>query len=314
MLLFALKRVAAGIALLFVVVVATFFLAHMATPDPTVPLLGATATDAQREALALRIGTDRPLLVQLWDWLSHAVRGDLGVSWRNSQPVNEQLALKFPVTLSIVAFATLLSAVFGAIFGLLGGLRPGRIVDRILSWGSILLYALPGFWLSFILIIWFAIDLAWFPAVGYIEPSQSFSAWLRSITLPAVSLALGAIVMIAQQLRNAIVLNARKDFVRTLRSRGLSERRVAAHILRNSAPEALTVLAVLFVGLLSGAVVVETIFALPGIGVLTNSASQTGDIPIVLGITVVSVIFVVIVNAVLDLILAWLNPKVRASL
>jgi peptide/nickel transport system permease protein len=314
MALFALKRVASGLALLLAVSVATFFLAHLAIPDPTVPLLGATATDAQREALALRIGTNRPILVQLWDWLSHAVTGDLGVSWRNSQSVNEEMALKFPVTLSVVAFATLLSAVFGTLFGLLGGLRPGSIVDRILNWGSIILYALPGFWLSFILVIWFAIDLAWFPAVGYIDPSQSMLGWLESITLPAVSLALGAIVMIAEQLRNAIVLNSGKDYVRTLRSRGLSGRRVSVHLLRNSAPEALTVLAVLFVGLLSGAVVVETIFALPGIGVLTNSASQTGDIPVVLGITVVSVIFVVIVNAVLDLILAWLNPKVRASL
>ena len=314
MVLFALKRIVSGVALLIVVSIATFFLAHLATPDPTVPLLGATATDAQREALALRIGTNRPIPVQLWDWLSHAITGNLGLSWRNSQPVNDQLALKFPVTLSVVVFATVLSAVFGTLFGLASGLRPGSILDRILSWGSIILYALPGFWLSFILITWFALDLGWFPAIGYIDPSQSILGWLESITLPAVSLALGAIVMIAEQLRNAIVLNAEKDYIRTLRSRGLTSGRVALHLLRNSAPEALTILAVLFVGLLSGAVVVETIFALPGIGVLTNSASQTGDIPIVLGITVVSVVFVVIVNAVLDLILAWLNPKVRASL
>lgn len=314
MLLFVLKRIASGIALLVVVSVGTFFLAHIAIPDPTIQLLGTTATDAQREALALRIGTGRPLLVQLWDWLSHAITGDFGVSWRSSQPVMDELAIKFPVTLSVVVFATILSAFFGTVFGMLSGLRPGSVIDVVLNWASIVLYALPGFWLSFVLIVWFAIDLAWFPAVGYTEPSVSLTGWLASITLPAVSLALGAIVMIAEQLRNAIVTNANRDYVRTLRSRGLGGSRVATHLLRNSAPEALTVLAVLFVGLLSGAVVVESIFALPGIGVLTNSASQTGDIPVVLGITVVSVVFVVIVNAVLDLVLAWLNPKVRASL
>ncbi|MFT4230397.1 MAG: ABC transporter permease [Microbacterium sp.] len=314
MLLFVLRRIGSGVGLLLAVSVGTFFLAHLATPDPTALLLGASATDAQRDALALRIGTDRPLLVQLWDWLTHAIAGDFGTSWRSFQPVGAELAIKVPVTLSVVALATILSAVFGAVFGLISGLRPGSVVDRVLSWVSIVLYSLPGFWLSFVLVIWFAIDLAWFPAVGYVDPSVSVVGWLSSIALPAVSLALGAIVMIAEQLRNAMVTNASRDYVRTLRSRGLSNGRVSVHLLRNSAPEALTILAVLFVGLLSGAVVVESIFALPGIGVLTNSASQTGDIPVVLGITVVSVVFVVVVNVLLDLALAWLNPKVRASL
>jgi peptide/nickel transport system permease protein len=157
------------------------------------------------------------------------------------------------------------------------------------------------------------VQLKWFPAVGYVPPAQSADGWLRSITLPAVSLALGGIVAVAEQLRNAVIAQSRQDWVRTLRSRGLSTTRVNLHILRNASPAALTVIALMFVGLLSGAIVVEQIFSLPGLGQLTNQSSQNGDIPMLLGITVVSIVFVVLINLLLDLVLGWINPKVRVS-
>lgn len=311
MLLFTAKRVLSGVVLLVVVSVATFFLAHFAISDPTAALLGTTATPAQQAALAQKIGIDRPLLVQFWDWFSHVITGDFGVSWRNFQPVGGQLAIKVPVTLSVVTLATLITAVVGTIFGLLAGLNPGSWFDRITKGVSVVLFALPGFWISLVLVTWFAIQLKWFPAVGYVPPSQSIGGWLRSIALPAVSLALGGIVAVAEQLRNAVLSTRRHDYIRTLRSRGLSAGRVNLHILRNASPAALTVLALMFVGLLSGAIIVEAIFSLPGIGQLTNASSQNGDIPMLLGITVVSIVFVVIVNLLLDLVLGWVNPKVR---
>lgn len=310
---FILKRLLFGALLLVVVSIGTFFLARLAIPDPTMSLLGTGATDAQREALAQRIGLDQPFLTQFWDWFRGLLTGDFGESWKGFSSVNRELAVKVPVTLSVIIFATILAAVFGTIVGVISGMFPGSVMDRIVKYVSVLLYALPGFWLSFVLITWFAIQLKWFPAVGYVQPGTSIGGWLASITLPAVSLALGAIVMIAEQLRNAIIQNSEKDYVRTLRSRGLPESRVILHLLRNSAPEALAVLAVLFVGLLSGAVVVETIFALPGIGVLANAASLIGDIPTLMGVTVVSILLVIIVNALLDVLLGWLNPKARAT-
>lgn len=311
MLKFTVKRLLSGVILLAVITVASFFLAHLAIGDPTIALLGDTATPAQQEALRQQLGLDRPLLEQFWDWLRHAVTGDFGTSWRFSRPVNDELALKVPVTLSVVAFGTLLAAVVGTAFGLLAGLRPGSVVDRIVKMCAVVLFALPGFWVSLVLVIWFAINLRWFPAVGYVPIDQSFGGWLRSITLPAVALALGGIVSVAEQLRNAVVRVSGQDFVRTLRSRGLSAGRVNTHILRNASPAALTVLALQFVALLGGAVIVEAIFSLPGIGALTTSASNSGDIPVLLGITVVSVVFVVIINFLLDLVLGIINPKVR---
>lgn len=313
MLRFTLKRLLSGIVLLLIVSTGTFFLAHLAIGDPTVGLLGNSATAAQQEALAHKIGIDRPLPTQFFDWGINALTGDFGVSWRNFQPVNEQIMLKLPVTLSVVTFAIILSAIFGALSGVLAGLNPGSAIDRIVKGASVVLFALPGFWVSLVLVIWFAVNLKWFPAVGYIQPTVSPGGWMRSITLPAVSLALGAVVMIAEQLRNALINVNTQDYVRTLRSRGLSQGRVIVHMLRNAAPSSLTILALMFVGLLGGAIVVEQVFALPGIGAMTNGSSQNGDIPILLGITIISVIFVVAVNFALDVVLGWINPKARVK-
>jgi peptide/nickel transport system permease protein len=313
MLSFTLKRLLSGVILLFAVATGTFFLAHAAIPDPTLGLLGSAATPEAQAALAQKIGTDRPLLVQFGDWIGGMLRGDFGDSWKNFQPIGKQIALKLPVTLSVVTVSILLSAVLGGVLGVIAGLRPNTWIDRAVKAGSVILFALPGFWVALVLVMIFAVQLKWFPAVGYTAPSQSVGEWLQSITLPAIALALGAIVMIAEQLRNAIMQADRQDYVRTLRSRGLPPWRVVIHLLRNAAPASLTILALMFVGLLSGAIVVEQIFALPGIGAMTQGASQNGDIPMLLGITVITVIFVVILNFLLDILLGWINPKARVN-
>lgn len=313
MLTFTLKRLISGVILLFAVATATFFLAYAAIPDPTVGLLGAAATPESQAALAERIGTDRPILVQYGEWMVQLLQGNFGDSWKNFQPIGEQIAVKLPVTLSVVTGAILLAALLGTIFGVAAGLRPGTWIDKLVKAGAVVLFALPGFWVALVLVMIFAVQLRWFPAVGYVQPSTSVSGWLQSIILPAIALALGAIVMIAEQLRNAIIQTDGQDYVRTLRSRGLPRWRIIVHLLRNSAPPALTVLALLFVGLLSGAIVVEQVFALPGIGPLTQASAQNGDIPMLLGITVITVIFVVVINFLLDVLLGWINPKARAK-
>lgn len=313
MLSFTLKRLVSGVILLVVVATGTFFLAHAAIPDPTLGLLGSAATPEAQLVLAERIGTDRPVLVQFGEWVAHLVRGDFGFSWKNFQPVGAQLAVKLPVTLSVVSVAILLSAVLGTVFGLLAGLRPNSWIDRMVKAAAVVLFALPGFWVALVLVMVFAVNLRLFPAVGYVSPGESVGGWVQSITLPAIALALGAVVMIAEQLRNAIIQADSQDYVRTLRSRGLPGWRIVVHLLRNAAPASLTVLALMFVGLLSGAIIVEQIFALPGIGPLTQSSSQDGDIPMLLGVTVITVVFVVIVNFLLDILLGWINPKARVK-
>lgn len=311
MLAFLFQRLSAGLALLATVATGTFFLAHLAIGDPTDSLLGASATPEQQTALAARLGTDRPLVVQFGDWAGRALTGDLGTSWVNEQPVGSQIARRVPVTGSVVSVAMALTALFGTLIGLVAGLRPESRFDRALRGITVVLFALPGFWLSLVLITIFAVKLRWLPAVGYVSLTADPLGWLRSVTLPAVSLALGTTVIVAEQLRNQVIAVSQRDFVRTLRARGLPPGRVRLHILRNAAPAALTVLAVLFASLLGGAVVIELIFNLPGLGQLTLASSQNGDIPVLLGVTVVTVVFVVAVYLVLDVVLGWLNPKVR---
>ncbi|GAA3850406.1 ABC transporter permease [Saccharothrix violaceirubra] len=311
MLSFITKRLLSGILLLVVVMTGTFFLAHLVIGDPSYGLLGASATEAQRAALGAKIGIDRPLTTQFVDWVSHAITGDFGVSWRSFTPIGDQLAQRVPITLSVVFFATLLSAILGVAVGIACGLRPGSVLDRVLKSASVILFALPGFWMALVLVTWFGVQLKWFPTFGYVSPEISVGKWLVSITLPSVSLAIGAIVMIAEQLRNSVIQVNNQDFVRTLRARGLPRGRVTRHVLRNASPAALTILALMFVGLIGGAVVVETIFNLNGIGTWTQSAAQIGDIPALLGLTAISIVFVVVINFLLDLVLGWVNPKVR---
>lgn len=310
---FVLKRLLFGVVLLFVVASGTFFLAHAAIPNPALGLLGSNATADAVQTLTAKIGADRPILVQYQEWLVHLFQGDFGTSWKNGLPIGKTLGIRFPITLSLVIASVALSAVLGAVLGTAAGLRPHSWIDKAVKAGSVILFALPGFWVAVALVMLFAVQLKWFPAIGYVSPTESLQGWLRSITLPAVSLALGAIVMIAEQLRNGIIHADSQDYARTLRSRGLPFWRVALHLLRNSAPASLTVLALMFVGLLSGAIIVEQIFGIKGLGELTQSASQNGDIPTLLGVTVLTVVFVVIVNLLLDIVLGWINPKVRVK-
>lgn len=310
---FVAKRLISGIILLIVVSCATFFIAHLVIPNPAAQLLGASARPDQVAALQAKLGLDRSLLVQFWDWISHAVRGDFGIAWDDFTPVMGRVGPRIPVTLSVVIGSTVLTAVLGTVLGVFSALRPDGILDRILKVVSMVFFALPGFWFSLMLVIWFALDLKWFPAVGYVPFTQSPGGWLLSITLPSVSLALPTMVMVGEQLRNGFIQVSEQDFVRTLRARGLPNRRVTVHMLRNACPTALAVLALVFVGLLSGAIVVEIIFNLPGIGKLTRAASQSGNIPIMLALTVITVAFVVVINFLLDVVLGLVNPKVREN-
>lgn len=323
MLRFIIKRLASGVLLLVAICSGTFFMAYAAIGDPTPGLLGNNATDAMRASLREKLGLDRPLLTQFWDWISHAAVGDFGQTWRgkgaSSAPeVVGEILSRMPVTLSLVTAGMLVAGGLGVLVGILTAMRPDGWLDRSLKLASVILFALPGFWFALMLVLVFAVKLKWFPAVGFVNPFdakfhglEGVGPWLNSIVLPTIALSLGAIVMVAEQLRNGIVETNGQDFVRTLRARGLSGRKVLMHVLRNASPAALTILALMFVGLLSGAVVIEIIFFMPGIGQLTLDASKIGDIPILMGLTALTIVFVVIVNLLLDLLLGIINPKAR---
>lgn len=313
MLRFALRRLAAGVVLIVVIAVATFFLLYASGGDIARTILGQTASEETVRLKAQQLGLDRPLLTQFGDWASHAVRGDLGVSWFTGQPVADAISSRLAVTLSLVVGATLVSTVLAVLLGVLAAKRGGWI-DRTVQLASVVGVAIPGFLVAIGLVLFFAIDLGWFKPTGYTRFTDSPAGWLSSIALPVIALTIGAVAGVAQQVRGSMLDAQRQDWVRTLRSRGLPESRVVyEHVLRNAAGPALSVLALQFIALIGGAVFIETIFAIPGLGQIAVGSTSQGDIPLVLGFVITVTILVVVVNLVVDLLQAWLNPKIRRA-
>lgn len=313
MLTFILRRLGAGVLTVLTISVLGFFLLYLGARDIARRIVGETADPEIVARKEQELGLDRPLAVQFFDWAGGAVTGDLGRSWFSGQPVTEALATRLPVTLSLTIGAIVITAVVGVALGVLAAARRGAI-DRSIQITAVIAAAIPGFLVALVLVLVFAIGLRWVPATGYIRPETSVAGWLSTIILPVVALSLGAIASIAQQVRGSMVDSLRLDYVRTLSARGIPHHRVVyGHVLRNSAGPALSVLGIQFIVMLGGAVVVEQVFSLPGIGQTAVSATVQGDIPLVMGIVVVTGVMVLVINLAVDLLQGWLNPKVRLS-
>jgi peptide/nickel transport system permease protein len=211
----------------------------------------------------------------------------------------------------MVILAVVVTAIISAILGVTAAVRGGWL-DRLLQVVSVIGFSLPNFWVALVLVVLFAVAVPIFPATGYVPASESLSGWFLALILPVTALVLGGIASAAQQIRGAVIDVLDMDYVRTLRARGLSSTSVLLrHVLRNAAPPALTVLSLQFIALLGGAVVIERVFAIPGMGTLTINSSFQGDVPALMGVVVALVILVVIVNLVIDLANGWINPKAR---
>lgn len=313
MALFIIRRLLAGVVLVVAVSIVAFTLLYAGGGDIARRILGQNATQEQVAQRATELGLDQPLVVQYWNWLTSAVTGDLGRSWFNGQLVSVSVSSRLAVTLSLVIGAILLSAIVSVLLGVLAA-RKGGWVDGLLQFLSVVGFAIPSFLIALFLVIVFAINLGWFRATGYVPLATSFGGWLSSVTLPIIALAIGGIASVSQQIRGSVMDAMGRDYVRTLRSRGLNDNSVVyKHVLRNAGGPALAVLAVQFVGLLGGAVIVEQIFAIPGMGQLSVQSASQGDIPVVMGVVIATAIIVIIVNLAIDLAQAALNPKVRLS-
>ncbi|AZI57217.1 ABC transporter permease [Nakamurella antarctica] len=310
---FILKRLLSGVGLAFVVLTGMYFFLQLTGIDPARGSLGLYATPEQVATKRIQLGLDRSIFSQYWDWLSHALRGDLGTSFSSTSSVAELMANRFPVTLSLAIGAVGVAAFFGVLLGTLAAVKPG-LFDRFLQVVMVFGFALPNFWVAIILAVTLAVGLRWFPATGYVSLGSDPAGWLQSITLPVVAIAIGSIASIAQQLRNSIITVSAQDYIRTLRSRGLSNRTILlTHVLRNAAPPALTMLSLQFIAALSGAAIVERVFGLQGLGSVAINASAESDLPVIMGLLLFTVVTVVVVNLLVDIAYGALNPKVRMT-
>lgn len=311
MIRFILGRLLAGLVLVVVISALTFAMLYANSENIARRILGQQATQELIARKTEELGLNKPLWQQYGDWVVNALQGNFGRSWFTGELVSEGVSNRLIVTLTLVLGATLIAAIVAVVLSVLAAVRGGWI-DRVVQILSIIGFALPGFLLALGLVLIFAINLGWFNATGYTPFTQDVGAWARSIVLPITALALGTVSVVTQQVRGAILDGLNRDYVRTLRSRGIGLNKIVLkHILRNAGGPALSVLAVQFIGLLGGAVIVEQVFAIPGIGQLAVSSTVKADIPMVMGLVLVTAIIVVLVNLIIDLSQAALNPKVR---
>lgn len=307
-------RVAVIIPTLFFVVSIAFFLSQASSVDPADFIAGGQATQEQVDEVRRELGLDEPVIQRYGAWLGAAVTGDLGESVYTGVPVTDTLKSRLPVTLSLTFGALLIALIVGVPTGVYAALRAGRPSDRVASAVVTIGQAIPSFWLGLLLAFYLGVKAGWFPAVGYTGPTESVGGWIKSITLPSVALGLAAAAAFARQTRSALIGVLQQEYIRTALAKGLPKRVVIVkHALRNAAVPLVTVVAFQTAALLGGAVIVEQVFALPGLGTMAIDAILRKDPNVVQGFVVITVIVVVFVNLLLDLAYAWLNPKVRRS-
>ena len=313
MTLYVLRRLATGLVLAVLVTFITYLLLSPSFDDIVANRLGPSGSTPEAVAqVKADLGLDRPLVVQYLDWLGGVVTGDFGISFFTSEDVASAVSSRLAVTLSIVLVSLAITVVISVALGVLAASRGGG-VDRIAQGVSLIGYIVPGLLIAIGLVYLLSVQLGWLPATGYTPLSEDPAGWLRSITIPVIALVIGGIANLTAQVRGSMIDELRKDYVRTLRTRGLGARSIVLkHALRNAAGPALTTLSLEFLTMLGGALIIENVFALPGFGQFAFSASLQGDVPIIMGVTLFSVLLVIGINLLTDLVNGWLNPKARA--
>jgi peptide/nickel transport system permease protein len=295
-----------------VVVTVVFLLIHLIPGDPVSVMLGPDATPAQIAAARQALGLDRPLPEQLLKFYARVLRGDLGHSYFLDRPVVTALVERAEPTL-VLTFASLLVAVLiGVPSGIVAAARPGSLWDRTLMLGALLGVCVPGFWLSLNFIYLFAVRLGWLPAAGYASVFVDPLAAARFMVLPAVSLGFNQSALIARISRSFMLEALTQDYVRTAQAKGLSERVVVwVHAFRNALVPVVTVIGITMAVLIGGAVVTEIVFNIPGLGRLIISAILRRDYPVVQGVVLVTAAAYVLINLVVDVVNAFIDPRIR---
>lgn len=290
----------------------TFGLGALSNTNPAASMLGDNATPDSIARLTHQLGLDRPLLVQYWNWLGAALHGDLGRSYFSQIPVATSIAQRLPVDVSLAVVAILLAVLLGGGAGILAAVKRGTWIDRTVTAVCSLAATLPAFVIGIALVLVAAVAVHLFPSVGYVQPSVSPALWLSHIVLPGLALSVEPAVTVARQLRTSLVDTLGQNFVTGAVTRGLGPRRVLfGHALRNAAGPAVTVLGLSIPLLIGGAVVTESVFALPGLGQLAVTSAGERDIPVVQGVLLVTSVLVVLANVVVNAALVWLRPAAR---
>jgi peptide/nickel transport system permease protein len=311
---FVMRRLVLSIPIVVLVSIMVFGLIHLIPGDPATVILGQEATPEAAAALRHELGLDQPLVMQYLTWLSHVLRGDLGRSLADRTPVIEQIRLRLPVTLELTLGTFLVALLISIPAGVLSATRRGSLVDyssTLLALGGL---SVPSFWLAIMFILLFAVKLRWLPASGYVPFAENPRANIEAMIMPAVATGIRESAALTRILRSSMLEVLGADYVRTARSKGLSNWLVVMrHALRNALVPVVTSAGLVLAGLLGGLVITETIFAIPGFGRLIVEAIYQRDFVTVQGAILVSALLVVIVNLIVDLLYALIDPRIRLA-
>jgi peptide/nickel transport system permease protein len=315
LLTFLARRLLIAILLLFLISLGVYSLILILPGNPAIALAGGTkATPAEIARITKELHLNDGFFVQYWNWLKAALHGDLGNSLFNHETVSSGIAARFPVTLSIAAGGMIVAILLGVPSGVISGLHQGSARDRVVTVGSSIAVAIPDFWLGMLLVIVFAVKLGWLPALGYTPFTQSPTQWFEDLILPWLALGIGGSAVIARQVRGALIDTLDQDYMRTAVAKGLGPRMVVGkHALKNALSPAVTVIGIQFGYLLGGTLIIEQIFSLPGLGTYIIQAINDKDIPEIQGVVLVVATCFVFINLIVDVIYAYLNPKIRLS-
>ena len=311
---FLARRLAYSAVVLFGVLIVVFALVHLVPGDPVRIALGTRYTPEAYEALRSASGLDKPVVEQFFAYLGNAVTGDLGVSFRNGDPVTVILLERLPATLSLAVVGIVIALLIAVPAGIYSALREGRVSDAIIRIGSQFGVSIPDFWMGILLIALFASTLQWLPTSGYRPLLADPAGWLQHLILPALTVGLVAGAIMTRYVRSAVLEVAAMGYVRTARSKGLAPRIVTLrHTVRNALIPVLTIAGIQLATIMSGVIVVEVVFAWPGLGRLVYNAVAARDYPVIQGTVLLVAALFLLINLAVDALYAVVDPRIRLS-
>jgi peptide/nickel transport system permease protein len=309
---YVLRRVAAFVATLFFVSILVFVVIRILPGDPALVIMGTEGSPEAAERLREAMGLNRPLVVQYADWLGRAVRGDLGTSIQYDVPVGRLIASRLPVTLPLMALAALFMTVAALPLGIYAATRHRRLGDYLTMIVSQVGIAVPSFWAGLLLILLFSVRLGWVQSGGFAGWDDGAWPALRSLLLPAIALGFFQAAVLVRATRSAVLDVLREDYVRTARAKGVRETLVVVkHTFRNAMIPVVTVAGLQLGQLIAGSIILESVFALPGLGRLALGAITARDLPVVQGVTLFVASCIVAINFAVDLVYVLLDPRIR---
>ena len=308
---YLLRRLLATLPVMAVVAVVVFLLIHLSPGDPAALIAGDLATTEDIEKLRAALGLDQPLWRQFALWLGRVLSGDLGMSIFTQVPVTKLLAQRLEPTLSIAVLTMALTVCVAVPLGTLAAHRAGSWTDRLVMLFAVLAFSVPVFLIGYLLIYTFAIRIPLFPVQGYVHLSEGVGAWLNSLALPCINLALVYIALITRMTRATVMEVLPEDYIRTARAKGLGVLAVLGHALRNAAIPIATTVGVGIALLIGGVVVTETVFAIPGIGRLVIDSVQHHDYPVIQSVLLLSAGVYVLINLLIDLSYRLFDPRIQ---